>query len=412
MPDISNDKGIILVVDNNPGNLRLLENILTQNGYIIRPAISGKLALMTIQSTLPDLILLGVHMPEFDGYSVCKTIKANETTRDIPVIFISTLDEPINKIKAFSVGCVDYITKPFESEEVLVRINTQINIRKMKKKLAEQNKKLLSEIAERETTENQLRKIRQELEIRVKERTKELEIAKKYIQAEIHQRKDAQRQLLQAQKLETIGTLSGGISHDFNNILSIIQTCSQLVMDDMPDNQLACVNMEKIQKASEKAKALVDKILSFSKHPIIQHGDQQQSKIQTSKAKASVPKGNAHVLLIDDESDLLSTVQLLLEHLGYQVTACMDPVEAFCEFEKNPQIFDIAIIDQAMPVMNGRQLTKKIKEIRKDLPVLISSGNSSELSDNEMDQLGINGFLLKPFLKKDLAESINRILSA
>ena len=137
MSDIKKEKGIILVVDNNPGNLRLLENILTDNGYKVRPAISGKLALMTIQSTLPDLILLDVRMPEIDGYSVCKQIKADDATRDIPVIFISALDEPINKIKAFDIGGVDYITKPFSPQAVLARVKAHLALKREKELLIE-----------------------------------------------------------------------------------------------------------------------------------------------------------------------------------------------------------------------------------------------------------------------------------
>jgi CheY-like chemotaxis protein len=243
--------------------------------------------------------------------------------------------------------------------------------------------------------------------------TNKNEISNKNYQAEIQQRKDTQRQLQQAQKLEAIGTFA----HDFNNVLTIIHTCSQLVMDDISQNQSAYGNMEKILKACEKAKELVNQLLTFTRkhHRTTFDGSFpkiNKSKTDQSKPQTSVSKGNEHVLLIDDEGDLLNTVQLLLEHIGYQVTAFRNPLDALCEFEKNSEKFDIAIVDLQMPEMNGKQLTRKIKEIRKDLPLMITSGNSAEISDNEMDQLGVNDFLLKPFLKKDLSESIKRILSA
>ncbi len=97
----------ILIVDDTPDNLNLLSEILTERGYKVRPAPSGKLALRFIQSTLPDLILLDIKMPEMDGYEVCKQLKASERTQDIPVIFISALNEVFDKVKAFSLGGVD-----------------------------------------------------------------------------------------------------------------------------------------------------------------------------------------------------------------------------------------------------------------------------------------------------------------
>jgi len=130
-----------------------------------------------------------------------------------------------------------------------------------------------------------------------------------------------------------------------------------------------------------------------------------------SKEKTSIHKGKETILLVDDERDVLQTVQLLLNHLGYKVFAFVNPIKALDEFKKNPEPYDLLIADLAMPEMNGKQLAKEINKIRKDLPILISSGENADLSKNEMNQLGINGYLMKPFLKKDLSESIKQALS-
>jgi len=132
-------KANILVIDDEPANLRLLMAMLSKKGYKIRPVPNGKLALSGAQAIVPDLILLDIMMPEMDGYEVCRRLKADERTRDIPVIFISALHEILDKMKAFEVGGVDYITKPFHMEEVLARVESQLRLRQMQKELARAN---------------------------------------------------------------------------------------------------------------------------------------------------------------------------------------------------------------------------------------------------------------------------------
>ena len=112
----------ILIVDDTPANLRLLTHMLTEHGYYARPVLDGAQALATAQTAPPDLILLDIRMPGMDGYVVCQRLKADEGTREIPVLFISALSETEDKVQAFAAGGVDYITKPFQLEEVLARI--------------------------------------------------------------------------------------------------------------------------------------------------------------------------------------------------------------------------------------------------------------------------------------------------
>jgi len=132
----------ILAVDDTPANLHLLVEMLSAKGYRVRTAPNGERALATIHKELPDLILLDIMMPEMDGYEVCRRLKADERTQAIPIIFISALNESFDKITAFSVGGVDYITKPFYVEEVLARVQTHLKIKERMGLLQTQNLQL------------------------------------------------------------------------------------------------------------------------------------------------------------------------------------------------------------------------------------------------------------------------------
>ena len=128
----------ILVVDDTRDNLRLLSNMLKEQGYQVRPVPDGQRAITAAHAKLPDLILLDILMPGMDGYTVCKELKAAEDTCDVPIIFISALNETFDKIKAFTAGGVDYISKPFQAEEVLARVKNQLTIQQQKRLLQEE----------------------------------------------------------------------------------------------------------------------------------------------------------------------------------------------------------------------------------------------------------------------------------
>jgi sigma-B regulation protein RsbU (phosphoserine phosphatase) len=140
-------KGNILIVDDTLANLRLLSQMLTEQGYHVRPVPEGSLALAAVQAEPPDLILLDIRMPEMNGYQVCEHLKAEVPTRDIPIIFISALDATQDKVRAFTVGGVDYVTKPFQVEEVMARVETHLALRKLQKQLQDANKKMAQELA-------------------------------------------------------------------------------------------------------------------------------------------------------------------------------------------------------------------------------------------------------------------------
>jgi two-component system sensor histidine kinase/response regulator len=138
----------ILIVDDKAANLRFLSQVLTEQGYDVRAATSGARALQSARTTPPDLILLDIKMPDMDGYEICQRLKADEQTRDTPVIFISALGDPEDKISAFGTGGVDYITKPFQVEEVLARVRIHLGLRHLQTQLQQTNSELAQRIDE------------------------------------------------------------------------------------------------------------------------------------------------------------------------------------------------------------------------------------------------------------------------
>lgn len=138
----------ILIVDDTVENLRLLSNMLSIQGYSVRKATGGEMAIQSVESLPPDLILLDILMPDLNGYEVCTQIKRNPQTANIPIIFLSALDDPLDKVKAFEVGGIDYLTKPFQLEEVLARVHNQLSLKDAQDKVLALNAKLQEWLAD------------------------------------------------------------------------------------------------------------------------------------------------------------------------------------------------------------------------------------------------------------------------
>ncbi|MGF1481534.1 MAG: EAL domain-containing protein [Cyanophyceae cyanobacterium] len=173
-PITSTTRAHILVVDDIADNLRVLSSTLSDRGYQVRCAKNGRMALMAVQKMQPDLVLLDIKMPDMDGYEVCQKLKAYPATRDVPVIFLSALDDVLDKVKAFETGGVDYITKPFQVAEVFARVKTHLAL---------------------QTAKAEIQQLNTELEQRVLERTAQLEAANQKLQQEISERERIQQQL-------------------------------------------------------------------------------------------------------------------------------------------------------------------------------------------------------------------------
>ena len=209
------DMGVILIVDDMPTNLEVLFETLTEEGFEVSVATGGESALQQVEYALPDLILLDVMMPGIDGFETCRRFQANRITQNIPIIFMTALSDSVDKVKGLSLGAVDYITKPFQQEEVLARIRIHLKLRNMGKILVAQNVQLKQEAEERMIVEAALQSLTQMLEQRVAERTAELTQA-------LHQLKQTQIQLVQDEKLATLGQLVAGIAHEINNPVNFI----------------------------------------------------------------------------------------------------------------------------------------------------------------------------------------------
>jgi putative two-component system response regulator len=148
----------IMIVDDTLANIQVLSGMLKQQGYKVRPVLEGKVALKAAEKQVPDLILLDISMPEMDGYEVCERLKQDPVLKQVPVIFISALIEPLDKVRAFTVGGVDYITKPFQLEEVRVRVENHLRLARLQNELKDYNHNLEEKVVEqvREISDSQL----------------------------------------------------------------------------------------------------------------------------------------------------------------------------------------------------------------------------------------------------------------
>ena len=346
-----NKKHNILIVDDTPENLQVLGNMLEQEGYEVRIATSGPEALHDAGKTHPDLILLDIMMPDMDGFEVCRRLKADEGLRLIPVIFISALGMAEQKLQAFREGAVDYITKPFQAEEVLARVDTHVQLASMEelkqeivaRKEAEEELRKLSRIVEQSSASIVITGLQGNIEYvnpafcrlsgyaaeellgnnpRVlksgvtsakeyqnlwntvtggnvwtgelcnKKKNGELYWEKACIapitdsegvitqfvatKEDITTQREAEagnarleEQLQQAQKMESVGRLAGGVAHDYNNMLSVILGYSQMALDKIDPSSPVYKDLLEIREAGERSANITRQLLAFARKQAI-----------------------------------------------------------------------------------------------------------------------------------------------
>ena len=269
----------ILVVDDTRAHLRHLVEILTRKGYHVRPVLDGQSALIAVHAAPPELILLDLKMPNMDGLQVCQELKAKESTRDIPVIFISALNETIDKVKAFSVGGVDYVTKPFDADEVLVRVETHLTLRNLQKDLQQKNTALSKAL---------------------------------------HELKRTQDHLIQSEKLAALGGLVAGIAHEINTPLGIGVTAASYL--DLQTEEIVSQYASDTLKKSElehylrNAKESSTMILTNLKRAV----NQIQSFKQVAVDQSSEEKRHFHMK--EYLNDVLLSLQPQLKKTRHRIT--------------------------------------------------------------------------------------------
>jgi len=265
----------ILVVDDKPDNLRLLANILTEAAYKVRKVTSGKLALDAARLDPPDLILLDIMMPELDGYQVCQALKQHPETCEIPVIFLSALDNLTDKVTAFTMGGIDYIIKPFQQQEVLVRVKTHLQIRRLNQSLRSQNLQLQAEVSQRQQTETELTLALQELH-------------------------NTQAQIVAKEKLASLGALMAGIAHELRNPLNFVNNYAESTVElitelvsELHDPSSVDISLPTISPSELKTRLidLRDNALAIHQHgqraeriinSMMQHAHTRSSEAQTT----------------------------------------------------------------------------------------------------------------------------------
>ena len=283
----------ILIVDDNPNNLRVLSTVLSEQGYDVRIATSGQMALESVQSQCPDLIFLDIKMPNMNGYEVCRWLKANETTRDAPVIFISALDDVLDKVEAFNSGCADYVTKPFQQAEVLARAQVHLRLRKA---------------------------------------TQTLERQKEDLQQTLQQLKSAQARIIANEKLASLGTLTAGIAHEICNPLNFVNNYAKVSVK-LTETVLSEIEHHSTPLsivAVDKIKALLTDIRENSAS-IHQHGQRAESIIRNMMQHART--GRAPYKLTNLNGVLAHAIQLVYHsmraknpHFNLKINADYDDV--------------------------------------------------------------------------------------
>jgi len=348
------EKGVILIVDDNKAHIELLLNVLENAGFTVLMANNGERAVEIAEYALPNVILLDVLMPKMDGFETCRRLKINALTQDIPVIFLTAAAKKGDKVKGLSVGAVDYITIPIESEEVLARVNIHLRLRNLTKSLKEQNEHLEKEISKRKRLEQERKQAEQKIreqaalldittdailvrdldhqiqfwnkgaeylygwktneaigknanELLYRQETlsqlqdiqtslsehgswqgelsqvhkdgKEIIVASRWalmqddqgepksivtVNTDITEKKQLEAQFLQAQRMESLGTLASGIAHDLNNALTPMMMTVQLLETQLFDKQ-GKQWLSILENNVRRAADLVKQVLWFSR---------------------------------------------------------------------------------------------------------------------------------------------------
>ncbi len=331
----------ILVVDDRPENLRLLSEILSNHNYKVRKVTSGKQAIEAVEIHPPSIILLDIMMPDMNGYEVCQYLKSQEKTAEIPIIFLSALDKSFDKVKAFEVGGVDYVTKPFQVEEIIMRVQNQLTILRQKiglqqqqKLLAEQNELLKQEIQERQLIE--------------------VDLAKAKVVAEAANRS----------KSNFLANMSHEIRTPMNGVIGMAQL---LMMTNLNNEQENYTSL--IQESANALLSIINDILDFSKTEsgnlelekrvfrlddtlkfvcdLLRQSAVKQSTILRSALQSNVP--------VEIEGDEYRLRQILLNLVGNAIKFTEDGVVSVnVEYDDASKLLHFTVTDLGIGISSDR----------------------------------------------------------
>jgi two-component system, sensor histidine kinase and response regulator len=291
----------IMIVDDTPANLKLLEDMLLQEGYEVRSFPLGRLALAAAAKNPPDLILLDVNMPEMNGYEVCERLKSNGSLTDIPIIFLSALNETQDKVKAFRAGALDYISKPFQIEEVHARVETHLKLHGLQRVLKQHNDLLERAVAER---------------------TLELEEA------------NGRLTILDRSKTDFLNL----ISHEFRTPLNGLLGVGELILGSMPSTEDNLELEGLFQRSRRRILSLLDDALLLSEidvngaqfmsapvslHAVLSRAIERASEVAKSRSVKLAPPWKGFDLVLGDEDLLVRALHALLETaVKFSETGC------------------------------------------------------------------------------------------
>ncbi len=334
------DKGRILAVDDTPASLRLLTDLLQDEGYEVRAAIGGELALHAALSDPPELVLLDIRMPGMDGYEVCRRLKADPATRDVPVMFVSAVSETLEKVQGFGIGAVDFITKPYQRDELMARVRTHLELHRLRHHLEDQVQERTAELRQSE------KKLRSSLLDSIAALAAIVEMRDPYTAG--HQRRVAQLAVAIAQELQlpeeqVEGVHLAGVVHD----VGMIRIPAEILTKP---GKLIDLEFSIIKEHPENSYEIL-KSIDFP-WPIAQIVRQHHERLDGS----GYPQGlqGEQILLESRILTVADVVEAMASHRPYRAALGVD--SALREIERGRgKVYDAAVVDACIRLFSEQR---------------------------------------------------------